>query len=250
MGIEFRKAERKKAKLRLALIAPSGFGKTYSALRIAKGLGEKTAVLDTEAGSADLYANDFDYDVLTMNAPFDAKKYIMAIKAAEEAGYGTLIIDSLSHVWAGTGGLLDKQGAIADKGGNSFAAWRFVTPDYTALVDAILQSKMHIIVTLRAKTDYAIEAGKVLKLGLAPVIRENFEFEMGVVFDLDKNHNGHPSKDRTGLFDAKIVPMNEEVGTTLKTWLEYGNQPSAETVPTVHPVGSDAPAGALQETHK
>lgn len=219
MPIEFKRAERKKAKLRLAIMAPSGFGKTYSALRVAKGLGGKIAVLDTEAGSADLYANDFDYDVLQMNPPYEAEKYIMAIKAAEDAGYDTLIIDSLSHVWAGTGGLLDRQGAIADKGGNSFAAWRSVTPLYQEVVDAILQSKIHIIVTLRSKTEYSMEGGKVTKLGLAPVIRENFEYEMTTCFDLDKQHNAYASKDRTGLFVNKIVPMDETVGEQMLEWL-------------------------------
>lgn len=218
--ITFRKAERKKAKLRLALIAPSGFGKTYSALRVAKGLGGKIAVLDTENGSADLYANNFEYDVLQMNAPYLAKKYLMAIEAAEEAGYTTLIIDSLSHAWAGEGGLLDKQGLIADKGGNSWAAWRQVTPDHNKLVEKILQSNLHIIATMRAKTDWVIEGGKPVKVGLAPVQRDGMEYEFTCVFDLDKQHNGHSSKDRTGLYDGQVIPMTEEVGTKLLGWLE------------------------------
>lgn len=220
MVLEFRKAKRKQAKLRLALISPSGFGKTFSALRIAKGLGGKIAVLDTESGSADLYAKQFEYDVLRMNAPFQPDKYVKAIKAAAEAGYDTIILDSLSHAWAGSGGLLDKHGALADKGGNSFAAWRNVTPDYTALVDAIISSPIHVIATMRAKTDYAVEGGKVTKLGLAPVQREGLEYEFTVVFDLDKKHQGYCSKDRTGLFDNKITPMTEDVGKQLKEWLE------------------------------
>lgn len=218
--IEFKRAERKQAKLRIGLVAPSGFGKTYSALRIAKGLGGKIAVLDTENSSADLYANDFEYDTLQMNAPYEPSKYVAAIKAAEDAGYDILIVDSASHAWAGTGGLLDKHGAIADKGGNSFAAWRNVTPEHTKFVDAIVGSKIHIIVTIRAKTDYSMEGGKVTKLGLAPVQREGFEYELTVVWDLDKAHNGHCSKDRTGMFTNKVVPMTEEVGTQLKAWLE------------------------------
>lgn len=231
MPVAFRKAERKKAKLRLAIMSPSGFGKTYSALRIAKGLGGKIAVLDTETGSADLYAKDFTYDVLQMNAPFEPQKYIMAIKAAEEAGYDVLIVDSLSHSWAGTGGLLDTHGAIADKGGNSFTAWRSVTPMYQELVDAILQSKLHIIVTLRSKTDYAMDGGKVTKVGLAPVIRDNFEYEMTVCFDLDKEHNGHTSKDRTGLFVNRIIPMTEEVGSQLLGWLNTESNDSQPVEP-------------------
>ena len=219
MTLQFQKAERKKAKLRLAIVAPSGFGKTYSALRVANGMGGNVAVLDTEAGSADLYAGSFDYDVLQMNAPFEPAKYVMAIKAAEEAGYSTIILDSLSHAWAGTGGLLDKHGSIADKGGNSFAAWRKVTPDHNALIDAILQSNIHVIATMRAKTGYSMEGGKVTKLGLEPVQRAGMEFEFTTVFDLDKEHRGHASKDRTGLFDGKIVAMNEDVGKSLLDWL-------------------------------
>ena len=220
MPLQFNKATRKNAKLRLALCAPSGFGKTYSALRIAKGLGGKVAVLDTENGSAELYANDFEYDVLTMNAPYEPSKYVAAIKAAEEAGYDTIILDSLSHAWAGTGGLLDKHGSIADKGGNSFAAWRKVTPDQNALVDAILQSKIHIIGTMRTKTGYSMEGGAVTKLGLEPVQRAGMEYEFTVVLDIDKKHNGHSSKDRTGLFTGKVVPVTEKVGEDLKAWLE------------------------------
>ncbi len=230
MTLEFRKAERKQAKLRLALIAPSGFGKTYSALRVAKGLGGPVAILDTESGSADLYAGDFEYDVLQMNAPFEPRKFVKAIKAAEEAGYTTIILDSLSHAWAGSGGLLDKHGSIADKGGNSFAAWRKVTPDHNALIDAILQSSIHVIATMRSKTDYSMEGGKVTKLGLAPVQRDGMEYEFTTVFDLDKSHKGHSSKDRTGMFDNRIVPMDEKVGEQFAAWLE-GTSPLVEETP-------------------
>ena len=230
MSLEFRKAERKKAKLRLALIAPSGFGKTYSALRVAKGLGGPVAILDTESGSADLYAGDFEYDVLQMNAPFEPAKFVKAIKAAEEAGYTTIILDSLSHAWAGSGGLLDKHGAIANKGGNSFAAWSKVTPDHNALIDAILQSSIHIIATMRSKTDYSMEGGKVTKLGLAPVQRAGMEYEFTTVFDLDKTHQGHTSKDRTGMFDNRIVEMDEKVGEQFAAWLE-GTSPTEEKTP-------------------
>lgn len=217
--ITFRSADKSQSKIRIGLFAPAGFGKTYSALRIAKGLGGKIAVLDTERGSADLYANIFEYDVLQMNAPYLANKYIMAIEAAETAGYNTLIIDSLSHAWAGEGGLLDKQGAIADKTGNSWAAWRNVTPDHNKLIDKILQSKMHIIVTARTKTDWVVEGGKPVKVGLAPIFRDGLEYELTCVFDLDKQHHGFASKDRTTLFDGQVIPMTEQVGEQLLQWL-------------------------------
>jgi len=227
MSIQFRKADKAQSKVRIGLFSPSGFGKTYSALRLAKGLGGKVAVLDTERGSADLYANDFEYDVLQMNAPYEAKKYMMAIEAAEEAGYGVFIIDSLSHAWAGEGGMLDKQGKIADKTGNSWAAWRKITPDHNQLIDKILQSKMHIIVTARTKTDWVVEGGKPTKVGLAPIFRDGLEYELTCVFDLDKGHNGHSSKDRTKLFDGSVIPMTEKVGEQLLEWLE-GGEPAVE----------------------
>lgn len=212
----FHKADKKQSKLRLALIAPSGFGKTYSALRIAKGLGGKTAVLDTENGSADLYAKDFEYDVATMVGSFEPNRYIKVIQLAEEAGYDNLIIDSLSHAWVN---LLEQQGAIADKSGNSWAAWRKITPEHNKLVDTIIQSKLNIICTLRAKSDWVVNEGKPVKVGLAPQFRDGIEYEFTTVFDLDASHNGHCSKDRTKLFDNKITPMTEEVGISLNKWL-------------------------------
>ncbi|MFN8994406.1 MAG: ATP-binding protein, partial [Pseudomonadota bacterium] len=162
----------------MGIAAPSGAGKTYSALKLAFGLGGKAGMIDTENGSGDLYAHLGDYDIIPLTAPYTADKYRAAIKAFEDAGYSTIIIDSLSHAWAGEGGLLDKHGKIADsgRGGNSFAAWRQVTPDHNALVEAMLQSDCHIIATMRSKTEYVIEEdekGKKTprKIGMAPVQR-------------------------------------------------------------------------------
>lgn len=225
MQITFRKAERKKAKLRLALVAPSGHGKTYSSLLIAKGLGGKIAVIDTENGSGDLYADIAEYDIITMSAPYMPEKYIAAIKAAEDAGYDVLIIDSLSHAWSGEGGLLDQQGKIADSGkGNSYTAWRTITPKHNLLVETILSSKLHIITTLRSKTEYIIEdeGGRKTpkKVGLAPIQRDGLEYEFTVVMDIDKSHVASTSKDRTGLFDGQFFKLDEKVGEQLKQWLD------------------------------
>lgn len=235
--VQFRKAEKKKAKLRLALIAPSGYGKTYSALLVAKGLGGKIAMIDTENGSGDLYADRFEYDIITMNAPYLAEKYVAAIKAAEEAGYSVLIIDSLSHAWSGEGGLLDQQGKIADSGkGNSWSAWRTITPKHNLLVETILGSKCHVIATMRAKSEYVVETddrGKSVpkKIGLAPIQRDGMEYEFTVVMDVDKNHYGTPSKDRTSLFDGQFVKMDEKVGEQLIEWLEGGKEEEPPTPP-------------------
>lgn len=229
MQISFRKAEKKRSKLRLALIAPSGFGKTYSALRIATGLGGKIAMIDTEAGSGDLYGQSFEYDIVTMNPPYSPEKYIVAIKAAEDAGYETVIVDSLTHAWAGEGGLLEKHGTISNKTGNSWSAWRDVTPEHNKLMDAILGSKSHIITTLRAKTDWIVgEDKRPVKVGLAPIQREGVEYIMSLVFELDKDHKGYASKDRTGIFDGKITELTEDVGKKLNEWLNYAQEEKPE----------------------
>jgi len=227
MSITIRKAERRKAKLRLGIAAPSGAGKTYSAILLAQGLGGKIGMVDTENGSGDLYAHLTDYDIISITAPYEISKYLAAIKAFEDAGYSTIIIDSLSHAWAGDGGLLDKQGKMADRGANSFAAWRTITPEHNSLVDAMLKSPAHIIATMRSKQDYVLETndkGKQMpkKVGLAPVQREGMEYEMTVMLDVDMNHIATASKDRTGLFDGKFFKITPEVGKQLNDWLETG----------------------------
>jgi hypothetical protein len=225
--MEIRKAQRMKAKLRLGIAAPSGAGKTYSALLMAFGLGGKVGLIDTEHGSGDLYAHLGDYSVISIEAPYTVAKYTEAIRLFEEAGYSTIIIDSLSHAWAGDGGLLDKQGKMADRGTNSFAAWRTITPEHNSLVDAMLRSPAHIIATMRSKQDYVLEVndkGKQTpkKVGLAPVQREGMEYEFTVMLDVDMNHIASSSKDRTGLFDGRFFKISEATGKELLTWLETG----------------------------
>lgn len=229
--MEIRKAERKKAKLRLGIAAPSGAGKTYSALLLAFGLGGKIGLIDTEHGSGDLYAHLGDYDIIGIEAPYTVPKYLQAIKAFEQAGYSTIIIDSLSHAWAGDGGLLDKQGKIADSGkANGFAAWRTITPEHNALVEAMLRSSCHIIATMRAKQEYVLEMndkGKQTpkKVGLAPVQREGMEYEFTVMLDVDMNHVASASKDRTSLYDGQHFKITPDTGKALLEWLEMGVAP-------------------------
>lgn len=234
--MQIRKAERKKAKLRLGLAGPSGSGKTMGALKLAFGLGGKTGLIDTEHGSGDLYAHLGDYDVITLEAPFTVAKYLEAIRAFEAAGYGTIIIDSLSHAWSGDGGLLDKQGKIADKIGNSYTAWRTVTPEHNALVDAMLQSDAHIIATMRAKTEYVLETndkGKQApkKIGMAPVQRDGMEYEFTVFLDIAIDHTATASKDRTSLFDGEYFKISDKTGKKLLAWLESGAEPEAVITP-------------------
>lgn len=145
MAFTFKKAVRSESKLRLVLEGISGSGKTYSALRLAKGLGGKIAVIDTERGSASLYSSLEEipeFDVLELIDDFSPDTYIKAIKAAEEAGYDIIILDSITPEWTGKNGCLELVDYYAN--GNSFNGWKKVTPMHRAFLDAILNSKCHL----------------------------------------------------------------------------------------------------------
>lgn len=229
--MKFVKALRKKAKLRLALTGPSGSGKTYGALEIAKGLGGKTAVIDTEKGSASLYSDRFDFDVLELDPPFTPERFIEAIGAAQEAGYDNLIIDSITHEWSGSGGCLELLDGIAKAKyrGNTWSAWSDITPRHNAFLDAILRSDLHIIATMRSKTETAqVDKGNgkkgVDKLGMKSEQRDGVEYEFTTVLDLNhETHTAMASKDRTGLFsNAEVTQLNESTGKKLMDWLNDG----------------------------
>lgn len=224
----FKKAERKQAKLRLALAGPSGSGKTYSALLLAQGLGGRIAVLDTEHGSASLYADLVDFDAMELHAPYSPERYIEVIVAAELAGYDTLIIDSYSHEWTGSGGCLEQNETVAHQKfrGNTWAAWNETTPRHRKLTDKILTSSMHIICTMRSKTETVQGEGKkILKLGMKSEQRDGTDYEFTVVLDL--THDGHTataSKDRTKLFDQPEL-ISADTGARLLAWLNSGLNP-------------------------
>ncbi|WP_440216269.1 ATP-binding protein [Chromobacterium piscinae] len=230
--MQFHQAQRKKAKLRLALTGPSGAGKTYGALVVAKGLGGKIAVIDTERGSASLYSDIVDFDVLELDPPYTPERFLEAMKAAEAAGYSTVILDSITHEWSGVGGCLEMNDQLAKAKfkGNTWSAWSETTPRHRAFIDAILRSPMHVIATMRSKTEttQVEENGKkkVAKLGMKSEQRDGLEYEFTVVLDI--SHEGNlamASKDRTRLF-ADPVRLSDETGQLLLEWLESGKDPA------------------------
>lgn len=228
----FVKAEKKQAKLRLALIGPSGSGKTFSALAIATGLanGGKIAVIDTERSSASLYADIFNFDVLALES-FNPLKYVEAIHEAENAGYAVIIVDSLSHAWAGTDGVLEmhNEETIKSKSKNSYMAWRNVTPVHNKLVDSLIGCKAHIICTMRSKMEYVQEkdenTGKTIvrKIGMQPIQKEGLDFEFTICGDLDTEHNLVISKSRCrDVADSVWKKPGKEFADKLMTWLMSG----------------------------
>lgn len=239
----FTKAVRKKSKLRLGITGPSGSGKTLGALLIAKGLGGRIAVIDTEKGSASLYAEnpkyDVEFDTMDLDPPYAPENFIKAMREAESAGYDVLIIDSTTHEWSGVGGCLELVDEIARARykGNSWSAWNDITPRHRAFIDAIQRSPLHVIITMRSKTETAQTEGpngkkQVVKLGMKAEQRDGFEYEMTVVLDVvHDTHFVQTSKDRTGLFmDRDPFKIGEETGVMLREWLESGAEPAPDGV--------------------
>lgn len=245
----FKKAERKQAKLRLALAGPSGAGKTYSALLIAKGLGGKIAVLDTEKGSASLYSDLVDFDVVDLTAPFTPERYIEVITAAEAAGYDTLIIDSYSHEWTGPGGCLEDNERLAHSKfkGNTWAAWNETTPRHRKLTNKILGSSLHIICTMRSKTETVQGEGKkIIKLGMKSEQRDGTDYEFTVVLDVShESHEAVASKDRTRLFGGYEV-ITEETGRKLIAWLNGGTSVKDQLVDLIADIATAQDMESLQ----
>ena len=231
--MELRKATRTKAKIRLGLSAVSGGGKTYSAILIAKGLSKgdlsKVAIIDTENGSADLYEHLGPYNVLSLTPPFSPERYINAIKTCESSGMEVIIIDSIAHEWEGEGGIMD---LVDNIGGGFSTAWKQLTPRHEKFKQAILQSKCHIITTVRRKQEYILQeevnkAGKTVqkpvKAGMKEITREGWEYELTANLELDIKHKATASKDRTELFiNADPFTPSEETGAKILEWCEKG----------------------------
>lgn len=241
--MQFRKATRKAAKLRIALIGPSGSGKTMTALRIAHELaqGGTVAVIDTEEGSASLYAGEsvegqtLDFAVLELRQ-HSPRDYVSAIKAASDFGASVLVIDSLSHAWAGKGGALEMVDDAARRSrGNSYAGWREVTPQHNRMVEAIIQAPMHVIATMRAKTEYVQEKdskGKttIRKVGMQPIQRDGMEYEFTLTADIDHDHHMIIGKTRCSAVDGKVYRADgPELARELLSWLDGGApEPTAD----------------------
>ena len=240
--MNIRKAQRKNAKIKMALQGPSGSGKTYSALKIASGMTcwDNICVIDTENNSADLYSELGPYNVLQLEKPFTPEKYILALTECESRGMEVIIIDSLSHEWDGEGGILDIHSSMA---GNSFTNWSKVTPRHNALIQKILGCNAHIITTFRTKQDYVLtdKNGKMVpeKVGLKSVTRDGMDYEFTIVFDIDIAHNCVASKDRTGLFVSDLpFKASEFTGKRILNWSERGETSVSQQIQDCQDISS------------
>lgn len=220
----FKKATKEQAKLRLALFGVSGSGKTYTALRLAKGLGGKIAVIDTERNSACKYSDRFDFDVCDAKKPSieNLKMFI-----DEARGYDVLIIDSMTHAWLE---LLQEVEKLAKTkfGGNTWSAWSEGTPKQMSLINALLDFPGHIIATMRVETNWTTvtnEKGKVVpvRVGEAPKQGKGIEYEFDMLMQISPEHDALVIKDRTGKYQDEVIQLpDEEFGKSLGEWLKDG----------------------------
>ena len=229
----FRKATKQQSRLRMTLDGPAGSGKTFTGLRFAHALiaefGGRIALIDTERGSASKYAGDapdgipWNFDVLELTQ-FSPERYTEAIVDAGRSGYSVLVIDSLSHAWEGVGGALE----MKQRAGESWSAWRNITPIHNRMVDAILQAPCHVITTMRSRMEYIQETDDrgrttIRKVGLAPIQRPGMEYEFDLVCDLDWNHILTVSKSRcSAVTDLMMEKPGPEFLRPVFTWLAAG----------------------------
>lgn len=248
----FQKAKKEQIWAKILLNAPSGGGKTYSALRLATGIakkcGSRVAAIDTENGRIRYYAEEFDFDDMQLSEPYSPEKYMTAIDEAVKAGYKVLVIDSLTHEWNFCLDLVNNM-----PGTNSYTKWKTVTPRHDAFKEKILQSPIYIIATVRGKDEYVLEDsnGKKVpkKVGLGYSQRDGLEFDYTVTLNLDQNtHRFSATKDNTHLFEDRYDVLTEEDGEAIYNWANSGDapakKPNAEPAPS--PVSEDLPSKILK----
>ena len=230
MPLKFEKAKRSTAKARIFLFGPSGFGKSISSLLIGRGMTtgyDRVLLVDTEHGRGEACVHKKigsemigDFFAYQLQPPFTVQKYLEVLVEAEKSGqFDVVIFDSISHAWAGKGGLLDLKEEVSksNKNPDKRSDWAPVTADYQELVEAILQANMHVIMTARSKTAWDYEADEKGKLkpkivGLAPVMRDGFQFENGIILFMGDKGVSLALKD-----DTQLLPTDEPFVPTVDT---------------------------------
>lgn len=230
MALQFGKATRKKVFLKLNISAPSGAGKTMSALLMAYGMTNdwnKIGLIDTENGSGSLYEHLGAYNTVPLEPPFTPERYMEAMDLCVTNGCEVVIIDSSSHEWSGPGGCLEinEKLAAAKYRGNTWSAWNETTPRHDAFVQHLLQLKAHTIACTRSKMETIMgDDKKVKKVGMKDIQRDTWEYELTVSLSIDRDtHKAVASKDRTNVFEGKDpFIITAATGAAIKAWCETG----------------------------
>lgn len=264
-------AKEYKTYLRLAIAGIAKAGKSMTALAVAKGMREEdpsigeVAVACSERGSAAKYAKFYKFKLNVLTS-FHPDRYIEAIDSAERRGFGICILDGISQCWGGKDGVLETKDKVAGmRGSNPFDAWRTASPLHNRFVDRILESKMHIICTMRSKTSYVIEPDdngkhRPRKIGLEPVQRDNISYEFDLLGEIDEDHTLTFGGTRCYFIDhisIQAPPKLEDgraddqkmrtLGRALANWTNQGEKPPTDYLAGIQPTIPDGPISDHQK---
>jgi hypothetical protein len=276
MNYSFRPAVRSNVNLLIGLAGASGAGKTYTAMRLASGMsqGKRFAVIDTENGRASHYADQFAFDVAELHEPFTPHAYAEAINAADAAGYSVIVVDSMSHEYAGHGGILDMQEAEYQRMGGrdsaKMASWIRPKMEHKKMMQRLLQTRAHLILCFRAeaKIDIIKEDGKTKIVpkqslvgidGWIPLTEKTVPFELTVSLLLTPDHPGIPKPIKLQEQHRTLFPLDspitEDSGRRIAEWAAGGAASrapgagsSASTGQPSVPAGDSTPGDAVYIT--
>lgn len=233
--MQFAKAVKYDAKARIALVGPSGSGKSMTSLEIATylaGPDGKIAALDTEHGSLSKYADKYSFSVFEPTY-YTIPVFLDALKSAIDGGFSVFCVDSLSHFWMGAGGALEFVDAATKRStrGDSFGAWKDYRAEERKMLDAILAAPIHIIVTMRTKSAYEMQKndkGKMVrvKVGLAPIQTDGLEYEFDLVGYMDDENSLIVDKTRCPDYGSAVInrPKGEDFDK-FSAWLKGEKKP-------------------------
>ncbi|MDJ0894841.1 MAG: hypothetical protein QNJ92_06835 [Alphaproteobacteria bacterium] len=273
MTYEFRDGARSNAKPLIGLYSQSGAGKTYSALLLARGfVGPQGTIgmIETESGRGEAYADPAEYPeiggykVLSLRDNFSPEEYGKAITAAEKAGLDALIIDSASHEWEGTGGVLSM--AADNQAANRKGPLVWQQPKQLHKRHFMLRFMQTpiplVILCMRARhimREVEGRGGKkewVRDDNLTPTQADDILFEMFVHGWIGQDHNFHLTKCTARKLEPVFQtgkPLSIETGQQLAKWAagtdmpeKAEGAPSESASPSLIDRAREAAAGGLE----
>jgi hypothetical protein len=249
-------AERAGAHLLIQLYGPPRSGKTYTALRIARGMvgpQGKIGMLDTESGRARLYSDNVPggFVVGELTPPYTPRRYLEAIEEFLRYGVDILVVDSFSHCWEGPGGVLEMADQAEEHGRKGLLKWLRPKRDYKKLVSFLLSTRLHMILCSRAKqpiVEAVVDGEKTLVTQPSePIQDKRLKYEMTIVvpMTLDGGYETDPGRlkapgDLVHLFQGEL--LDEKTGAAIAAWVK-GGKPVDHALELLRRAGFDAAAG-------
>jgi hypothetical protein len=255
MTFHFRPVVRENVSLLIGVAGGTGSGKTMSALRLARGIagGQPFAFVDTENGRAKHYADLFpEMRHGEIHAPFRPEKYADAIIAGA-TDHPVVVVDSMSHEWAGDGGCLDWHDEI-QKGDpkKNLMAWIEPKKAHKRMVTRLLQVNAHVILCFRAEPKVEVGPGNTIIPkpsltgldGWIPISEKMLPYELTASFLLMADAPGVPRpiklQEQHKPFVALDQPISEDTGKALAEWAAGGAAKPSESVEFDPDAGDEA----------